>query len=246
MIPYASAMGEGRNRNALKDAGWGLLINPLDPRDTSGFRYCLDNGAWVAFQRWLKAREDAGATKEEALAAWFAGGWAEAVWNEAAFERALDRYGGRADFVVLPDIVGAGLASLEMSLRWSNRCRASCDVALIAVQDGMVPADVEHHVDSRTGIFLGGSTEWKLATAESWGRWCADRPFRHPLSTPEAPRTGCWFHFARVNTAKRFALAAGAGADSVDGSSATKFANTLPLLVAAAAQPDLYDPRRAI
>jgi hypothetical protein len=65
---------------------------------------------------------------------------------------------------------------------------------------------------------------------EQWGRFCAERRL--------------WYHVARVNTGKRFRLAHGSGATSTDGSSATKFADTLPLLVNAAAQPDLYDPRR--
>lgn len=117
---------------------------------------------------------------------------------------------------------------------------------LIAVQDGMEPADLQPHVGSKVGVFLGGSTEWKLATAETWGRWCAAQPCRHPLGTPEAPRTGCWFHFARVNTDRRFRLAHAAGADSVDGSSASKFADTLPMLARSAAQPDLYAPRRML
>lgn len=244
MIPYASAMGAGRNRDALQAAGWRLLINPLDPRDPCGFRFCLDNGAWIAFRDWVKARLSEGMSEGEAVDQWMSGRWREGHWNEEAFERALERYGGGADWVVLPDIVGGGMASLELSLRWSNRCQSMCDLVLIAVQDGMQPADMERHVSTRVGIFLGGSTPWKLAEAEKWGRWCAERPCRHPLATPDQPRTGCWFHFARVNTGRRFRLAHAAGADSVDGSSATKFADTLPLLVASVAQPDLFAPRR--
>jgi hypothetical protein len=245
MIPYASAMGAGRNRQALLDAGWGLLVSPLDPRDVTGFRYCLDNGAWPAFQAWLKARLTTGMSEDQAMGEWIGGRWAEGLLDEDRFERALERYGAGADFVVLPDIVAGGMESLAMSLRWSNRCQSSSDVVLIAVQDGMEPADLENHVSTRVGIFLGGSTPWKLASAEKWGRWCASRPCRHPLSTPSRPRQGCWYHFARVNTERRFRLAHAAGADSVDGSSATKFADTLPLLQRAVSQPDLYDPRRA-
>lgn len=116
MIPYASAMGKGRNRDALMAAGWGLLINPLDPRDPGGFRYCLDNGAWIAFRRWMDARLAEGMTQEQAMAAWCAGRWVEAPLNEEAFERALERYGARADFLVLPDIVGGAWRP------WPSRC----------------------------------------------------------------------------------------------------------------------------
>ncbi len=207
VICYASLMGAGRNRDQLAAAGWRMLVSPAKPMDTAGMPWCLDNGAWTAFQN-------------------------EQPWDEAAFERALDRYGPGADFVVLPDIVAGGMASLEMSLRWSNRVLATANLVLIAVQDGMEPHHLAPYVGPQVGIFLGGSTPWKLAQAETWGRFCAERDL--------------WFHFARVNTAKRFRLAHGAGATSIDGSSASRFGKTLPLLVNAAAQPDLYSPRREL
>lgn len=198
-------MGAGRNRNSLAAAGWRLLINPYDPRDPSGFRYCLDNGAWIAFQRGIPFDED-------------------------RFEAALERYGAGADFVVLPDIVAGGVASLNLSMRWSNRCSAACDRLLIAVQDGMEPDDLRGYVGASVGIFLGGSTEWKLARMNDWGVFCAE--------------VGCWYHVARVNTARRMRMAHAAGATSIDGSSASRFASTLPLLQGARSQPDLLSPRR--
>lgn len=247
LISYVSAMGHGRNRTAVEAAGLRMLISPLDPRDPGPNGHCLDNGAWPAFQTWLKARKAEGLTEGEAMALWVGGAWQDAMLDEDAFERALERYGATADFVVLPDIVAAGHASLAFSQRWMNRCLSMCDLVLVAVQDGMVPADVEGLVGSRVGIFLGGSTEWKLATAEEWGRWCAARPCAHPLSRVDEPRTGCWFHYARVNTERRYRRAHAAGADSVDGSSAAKFPSSLGLVTRAAKAPgqmDLLHPRR--
>lgn len=239
-------MGKGRNRDALKAAEWGLLLNPLDPRNATGFRHCIDNGAWVVFCRWMAARVKEGMTEAEAMAAWVTGRWVEAPLDEDAFERTLDRHGGTADFAVLPDIVAGGMASLDLSRRWINRCLASTSLVLIAVQDGMDPEDLRPLVGTSVGIFLGGSTEWKLERMEQWGKFCASIDCVHPRSTADVPRRGVWYHVARVNTAKRFALAHGSGADSIDGSSATKFADTLPLLERARAQPDLYDPRRML
>lgn len=246
-------MGSGSTRQRIFEAGWRLLLTPDDPRDLGEFRYGLDNGAWKAFQKWLKAEvaklTAAGLSQKDATAVamgeWFAGRWREGLLDEEKFERHLERYGGRADWIVLPDIVACA-ESLEFSQRWANRCLSSCDLVLVAVQNGMEPEMLEGMVGTRVGIFLGGDTEWKLANAEKWGRWCAARPCRHPLWTPEVPRTGCWFHFARVNTEKRFRLANAAGADSADGSSATKFSCTLPMLDRASRQVDLYDPRRAL
>lgn len=245
LLCYVSAMGNGRTRSRILQAGWRLLLTPDDPREVSDANYGLDNGAWKAFQRWLKARLAEGMTEEAAMGEWFAGRWREGLLDEELFEAHLERYGARADWVVAPDIVACA-ESLDFSIRWMNRCLSHTDLVLIAVQNGMEPEMLEGVVGTRVGVFLGGDTAWKLANAEKWGAWCAARPCRHPRSTPEKPRTGCWFHYARVNTEKRFALAHAAGADSIDGSSVTKFSCTLEPLSRAAAQGDLYDPRRML
>lgn len=115
---------------------------------------------------------------------------------------------------------------LELSLRWSNRCLSACPMVLIAVQDGMTETDLEHLVGRKVGIFLGGSTAWKLATMARWGSFCA--------------RRGVYYHVARVNTERRTWMAVAAGADSIDGSSASRYAVTLPMLDRAAKQTDLH------
>jgi hypothetical protein len=206
MIGYASAVGKGRNLETIKRLGFGLLISRRDVRSTHGLRYCLDNGAWGDHL-------------------------AGEAFDEDAFERMVDRLGPGADWVVLPDIVAGGLESLALSLRWSNRCMASCDLVLIAVQDGMEPADLAPYVGPRVGIFLGGSTEWKLARMRDWGEFCA--------------AAGCWYHVARVNTARRFRMAHYAGATSIDGSSLSRFSATAGLVDGAIRQPDLFPPERA-
>ena len=86
--------------------------------------------------------------------------------------------------------------------------------------------DLAPLVGRKVGIFLGGSTEWKLARMADWGRFCREH--------------GCHYHVARVNTVKRYRMAHAAGAHSVDGSSATRYAVTLPLLDYASRQPDLF------
>jgi hypothetical protein len=75
---------------------------------------------------------------------------------------------------------------------------------------------------------MGGSTEWKLANMVEWGQFCAER--------------GIYYHVGRVNTQKRFRLAHIAGADSVDGSSASRYAVTLPALDFAGRQWDMWAP----
>lgn len=193
MIAYASRTGTRRNLAALRAAGWRLLLSPEGVLRSEGFPFGLDNGAWSAFQKGRGI-------------------------DLAKFERAVERFGGAADWVVAPDIVAGGLASLALTAEWLPKLRHLRRV-LVAVQDGMTPADVAPFVSHRVGIFLGGSTGWKLANMQRWGDWCAS--------------LGLYYHVARVNTAQRVRLAHQAGAQSIDGTSASRYATTLPLLDAA-------------
>jgi hypothetical protein len=209
LICYASRTGTKRNLAALRAAGWGLLVSRAWEWRTEGFtRIAGDNGAWSDHQ-------------------------AGRAFNADGFERFLEWLAAQPvvpDWIVLPDIVAGGRASLDLSLRHLNRCLAVAPLVLIAVQDGMVPADLVPHVGRSIGIFLGGSTEWKLANMRRWGEFCA----AHRLH----------YHVARVNTARRYRLAHDAGAGSVDGSSASRYSVTLPALDFASRQPDLWAPVR--
>jgi hypothetical protein len=205
MICYASRTGTRRNLAALRAHGWGLLVSRAGVWRTEGFdRICADNGAWADFQ-------------------------AGRSFDEDAFEKFLDWLPIAPDWVVLPDVVAGGMQSLALSMRYLNRCAAVAPLVLLAVQDGIEPADVASVVGARVGVFLGGSTPWKLARMAEWGQFCADR--------------GIHYHVARVNSISRMSLAASCGADSVDGSSASRYAVSLPKLAYAARQADLWSPR---
>jgi hypothetical protein len=197
MIAYASRTGTRRNLDALRGAGWRLLVSATGVLRTEGFPYALDNGAWSAFSR-------------------------QEAFCEASFVRALRKLGRDADWTVIPDIVAGGQASLEMSLRWMRQVLDECGRGLLAVQDGMEVADVRPFIGARVGIFVGGSTEWKERTMANWGEL--------------ARETGAWLHVGRVNSQRRIRLCAMAGATSFDGTSATKFAETLRPLDAARRQ----------
>ena len=84
---------------------------------------------------------------------------------------------------------------------------------LLAVQDGIAPADVEAIVGPDVGIAVGGSTGSKESTCRQWGRLAAEK--------------GAYLHVLRVNTARRIAICADAGAHSFDGTSASRFAKTI-------------------
>lgn len=200
MIAYASRTGTRRNLAALHDAGWRILVSARGVLRSEGFRYALDNGAWTAF------------TQGE-------------PFDVAAFEKALDLMGAEADWVASPDIVGGGMRSLELSESWLPRL-IDARLVLIPVQDGLTASDVRPLLGNRVGIFLGGSTEWKLATMREWGEL--------------AREVGCYYHVARVNTRRRIEMCSEAGATSFDGSSASRFAASLPRLERARCQPSLF------
>lgn len=168
MMCYASRTGTRRNLTALRQAGWGLLVSRAGVWRTEGFdRFVADNGAWADFQ-------------------------AGRAFDEDEYERFLEWLEAQAtvpDWCILPDVVAGGAASLALSTRYLNRCMAVSPLVLIAVQDGMEAHDLAPLVGPRVGIFLGGSTEWKLKTMRYWGEFCIERQLH--------------YHIARVNTAKR-------------------------------------------
>ena len=194
LIAYASRTGTKTTIAALRKAKWRLLVSATGVQNNEGMQYALDNGAWTAHQQ-------------------------KRPFDTALFTKALHKLGANADWTVLPDIVAGGMKSLDMSLGWLRTVLSASPMALLAVQDGMEPGDVANVLGPRVGIFVGGSTEWKLSTMPVWGALARD--------------VGCWCHVGRVNSRKRIKLCYEAGATSFDGTSVTKFAKTLVPLDAA-------------
>lgn len=211
MIPYASRTGTRRNLDALRAAGWRLMVSARGVLRSEGFRYALDNGAWTAFREYQEGKR---ATPAPDL---------------AAFAVAVDRMGAGADFIIVPDIVLGGARSLALSRAWLRRLRRRSELRsvplLLAVQNGMEPSDVERFLGPRVGIFVGGDTDWKLATMAQWARLAHER--------------GAICHVGRVNSAKRARLCDIAGVDSFDGSGPSRFEKCLGQIDAAFDQRDL-------
>lgn len=138
------------------------------------------------------------------------------AWNEARFRLLVERLGAGADWVVAPDIVMGGGESLKHSLAWLPWCLERCTVVLLAVQDGMTADDVTPYLGPRVGVFVGGGTEWKVTTLRWW--------------PAVAHARGAICHVGRVNSARRITSCAIAGVDSFDGTSASRYALTLPRL----------------
>lgn len=211
MIPYTTYTGTKTTKDKIQKSNWHWLMTPdvlvrngwKEPswNDGATAPYALDNGAWGCHTKGLP-------------------------FNVEAFKRAMSCVGNNAEWVVIPDIVAQGAASLEFSLSWIEEMTSRFDLCLLPVQDGMTPKQVRPHLSKGVGLFVGGSTEWKLSSLFEWGVL--------------AKQIGCHLHVARVNTVKRIKLCQHAGADSFDGTSPVRFPSTLKLLNNAVKQQYLW------
>ena len=208
--PYASRTGTKTTLENMRKLGWSILVSAAGVLRTEGFKtWSLDNGAWSAFQQGKSFDED-------------------------AFSRAIDKVGEGSQWVVLPDIVAGGIASLDLSLKWLQQLQTGCPFRLlIAVQDGIEPDDVREYLGPMVGLFIGGSTEYKLLTMAAWGQL--------------ARRRNCYMHVGRVNTLRRISACAQAGADSFDGTSVISFPDSIFKLTKGVLigqhQQSLFNPR---
>jgi len=185
IMPYASRTGTRRNLAALREHGFALLISATGCHRDEGFETIgLDNGAWTAFQSGQS-------------------------WDEVSFLELVEEFGHKAQWVVVPDVVADRDQTLESTERWLPRLRGVARRRLVAVQDGMTPEDVQHWISPDVGIFVGGSTDFKWATLETWAELARER--------------GAYLHVGRVNTIRGISRCTCVGADSFDGTSATMF-----------------------
>lgn len=196
---YASRTATRINIQAMSDNGWRMLAGPANlgryRNEEPPLPYAMDNGAWTAFKQGT-------------------------AFDGEAFARMVDRLQLAADWVVLPDIVAGGMESLELSLSWMPRLEGIACPVLLAVQDGMAPGDVRELLGPNVGIFIGGSTKWKVSTIPLWGAL--------------AKEVGCHIHCGRVNSARRIQLCRQHGIHSCDGTSATIYSVNAPRLAVAA------------
>lgn len=209
---YASQTGTKRNLSALRAAGWGLVLSPAGWLQPFDFPYVLDNAAWAAFTAFQRGEA---ATPLLDIPLWL---------------DAVDKVGSGAQWIALPDIVMGGQNSLDLTLEWLGRAESHPILSrarlMIVVQNGFDPAVIEPLLGPRVGVFVGGDDDFKEGTMRDWCQL--------------AIRRGARSHVGRVNSRRRIMLCIWAGAHSFDGSSATVYSSTLPMLDAARYQPDLF------
>lgn len=214
MIGYASRTGTRKNLAGLREAGWRLLVTATGVWRDEGFPYAIDNGAYRAWLEFQAGRRTAN------------------LLDLDLFYGLVAKMGAGADFIVAPDVVAEAERSLALTLEHLPilRERAPGVRILISVQDGHehepYRSQIGRLLGPDTGVFVGGLTEFKESTMPLWCQMAHER--------------GAWAHVARVNTARRIALAAAAGADSFDGTSASMYLKTLALLDGARRQADLF------
>ena len=171
----------------LFENGFGTLISPGWWKTPERFPYyCLDNGAFPA---WFNDR----------------------TWDEAMFLKLIgkaEKAITKPDFVVCPDKVAAGKASLNFSLDWIEKLPTDLRYYL-AVQNGMTVEDVKQVLSKFSGLFVGGTMDWKLETSEQW------IALAHKHNKP------C--HIGRIGPWQRILWAARIGADSIDSTTWTRF-----------------------
>lgn len=149
------------------------------------FPYALDNGM---FQAWTPATNSIDWAKWRQM---------RPAWKDA-LNRALS-YSQKPIWIVVPDVPGNAQATLRRYRRYAPVLRAMGFRLALAVQDGMTIHDVLALQILPDVIAVGGSTDWKWATAK---QWCEDWPEVHIL---------------RCNSIDKFEQARAWGAESCDG-----------------------------
>jgi hypothetical protein len=125
-------------------------------------------------------------------------------------------------FLAVPDVVASARRTLEVFEEWQYRIQG-WPLALV-MQDGQESLDIPWK--SIRGIFIGGSTEWKMSKAAAdciRSAKCLDK----------------WVHAGRVNTPARFEYFESLGADSIDGTGLSRFSWMRERIHRQAIQPNL-------
>ena len=139
-------LGETRKKTFVAEMerlGWGRMWTVGTPKPYLNEPWGFDNGAYVA---WIRKRP----------------------FPEDKFLKRLEKAFrvGIPYMAVCPDLVARGIRSLDFSLGWLPALPQNWPWYL-AVQDGMTWNDVEPVIHNFTGLFLGGSDEFKR-TAWTW------------------------------------------------------------------------------
>lgn len=179
----------------IKEQGWGRMWSRDRPNLYDGEPWGWDNGA---YSWWVKGLQ----------------------FHDGTFYKRLwrDYLVGVPYLAACPDKPAEGKMSLEFSLWWIERLPKAWPWYLV-VQDGMTSDMVTPHLSQFSGLFLGGTNEFKQEAK----MWC-DLAHRH----------GKLFHYGRCGTLNKLRHAQMVGADSIDSSTPVQKPHKMDAFIAAA------------
>jgi len=175
-------IGDGsgqRLKRICQETGMGRMLAQNWPDLYENEPWGFDNGAFGFWKKGLKFDEKAYSKR---------------------LNKAIIKYDDNPYIAIVPDIVAGGMESLKFSLKWLPQLPPIWPWYL-AVQDGMEVKSVLDVIDYFSGIFLGGTDDYKKYA----GYWCK-----------LAHHCGKKFHYGRVGTLSKLAHAIMIGADSLD------------------------------
>lgn len=145
---------------------------------------------------------------------WAADNDAYSGFNENAYRKMLDNIAGmpRLLWVTAPDVVADATATLKQYEQWQPCLDDMGFPVAFVAQDGLRDTDVPW--DNLDCLFVGGSTEYKLGVDAA-------------RLVKNAKQRNKWVHMGRVNSNRRIRYAQALGCDSIDGSSYSRFRETL-------------------
>jgi hypothetical protein len=148
--------------------------------------YGIDNGAYICFQK-------------------------NTIFDDFKFLETIRRYGKMSDWIAIPDVVQDKYNTIKYSHSWVKRINRIVDNPnlLIVAQDGMTRNDLIPFVKDGIGVFIGGSTSFKMNSMRMIGDLCNEY--------------NVWSHCGRVNSVKRTITCINNGIKSCDGSGYSRF-----------------------
>ena len=189
IVPYSAISVSKHNKQWFDQYPWRWLISPFRPNSNAWKKNCIgyaiDNGAYVYGKRGQP-------------------------FDETPFMRDVENFGEGADWIVIPDVLCNAEETINIADKWIERLKGF--PLLIVAQDGMTKQDLEPFVKRDIGIFVGGSTNFKLNSMN----WIAKLCNQHNVIC----------HVGRVNSSKRISKCLNAKAHSFDGSGPARFVDT--------------------
>lgn len=177
MVILLGSTSSSKMLQIMKQLGWGRLWSSGNIKTYPGELWGFDNGAFSAWKKKLPFPKD------------------------EFFKRLQQAQTiGTPYIAVAPDIVGEGDKSLCFSVSWLTELPQKWPWYL-AVQDGMTLKSVKPFVKKFSGLFLGGTDEFKKQ-AFIWKEFSHDN--------------GLKFHYARVSGERKFHHAMEVNPDSID------------------------------